>query len=76
VVGNMCKSTIDRFLENQALLPSWGGEIDAQVVSYVECMANWIGGTLHWSYESERYMGTKSEEIKRTGIVKLLPKEV
>jgi hypothetical protein len=72
----MCKSTIDRFLENKALLPSWGAEIDSQVVPYVACMADWIGGSLSWSYESERYMGSHSEEIKKTGIVKLLPKKV
>ncbi|EIN08495.1 terpenoid synthase [Punctularia strigosozonata HHB-11173 SS5] len=76
VVGEMCKSTIDRFLENQALLPSWGPEIDAQLVPYVACMADWIGGSLNWSYESDRYMGGKSEEVKRTRIVQLLPKKV
>jgi hypothetical protein len=72
-VGEMCKSTIDRFISERDNLPSWGPEIDRQVKIYVQGLADWIVGSLHWSFESTRYFGTNGRKIKQTRIVELLP---
>jgi len=75
-VGDLCKKSIDRFTEDRARLPSWGPEIDAQVQVYVQGLADWIVGSLHWSFESERYFGKKGKQIKRDRIVELAPVRV
>ncbi|KAF9010031.1 isoprenoid synthase domain-containing protein [Cyathus striatus] len=73
-VGNMCKQSIDRFNDDRAHLPSWGPEIDRQVAVYVDGLANWIVGSLHWSFESERYFGKTGRQVKATRVVDLLPR--
>ena len=72
-VGDLCKQSIDRFTEDRARLPSWGPEIDAQVQVYVQGLADWIIGSLHWSFDSERYFGRKGGQIKNGSIVELAP---
>lgn len=72
-VGEMCKSTIDRFKAERDNLPSWGPEIDRQVNIYVKGLADWMVGSLHWSFESTRYFGTNGRKVKSTRIVELLP---
>jgi len=44
-VGNLCKSSIQRFEADRASLPSWGPDIDHDVAKYVEGLQNWIVGT-------------------------------
>lgn len=75
-VGNLCKKSIDRFTEDRARLPSWGHEIDAQVQAYVQGLADWIVGSLHWSFDSERYFGKKGLRIKNSRVVELAPVRV
>ncbi|KAG5727529.1 Germacradienol/germacrene D synthase [Termitomyces sp. T112] len=73
-VGNMCRQSIDRFVEDRANLPSWGPEIDKDVAVYVNGLADWIVGSLHWSFESERYFGKTGREVKANRVVNLLPR--
>ena len=75
-VGDHCKKSIDRFTEDRARLPSWGPEIDAQVQVYVQGLADWIVGSLHWSFDSERYFEKKGLQVKKSRIVELAPVEV
>jgi hypothetical protein len=75
-VGDLCKKSIDRFTEDRARLPSWGPAIDAQVQIYVQGLADWIVGSLHWSFESERYFGKKGLQIKKSRVVELAPLKV
>jgi len=75
-VGDLCKKSIDRFTGDRARLPSWGPEIDAQVQTYVQGLADWIVGSLHWSFDSERYFGRKGGQIKNGRIVELTPVRV
>ncbi|KXN89339.1 Alpha-muurolene synthase [Leucoagaricus sp. SymC.cos] len=72
-VGEMCKASIDRFRRERENLPSWGPENDCQVRDYVNGLADWIVGSLHWSFESTRYFGINGRKIKQTRIVELLP---
>ena len=73
-VGALCQGTIQRFEDNRAMLPSWGDELDKQVATYVEGLQNWIVGSLHWSFDSERYFGKEGLRVKQNRVVKLLPK--
>ncbi|KAG0694618.1 isoprenoid synthase domain-containing protein [Suillus ampliporus] len=66
--GQLCKSVIQRFEENRAILPSWGEEVDKQVAIYVQGLQDWISGSLHWSFES-------MHTVRRDRIAKLHPKK-
>lgn len=73
-VGDLCKQSIDRFNNDRDNLPSWGAKIDKDVAVYVDGLANWIVGSLHWSFESERYFGKNGKDVKVNRIVNLLPR--
>jgi hypothetical protein len=75
-VGDMCKETIDTFVENQARVPSWGDAIDGDVKLYVNGLKEWIVGSLHWSFMTKRYFGDNGGTVKATRIVDLLPREM
>ena len=75
-VGDLCKKSIDRFIEDRARLPSWGREIDEQVHTYVQGLADLIVGVLHWAFDSERYFGKDGLKIKKDRIVELAPFKV
>ncbi|TFK27829.1 terpene synthase [Coprinopsis marcescibilis] len=73
-VGALCKKTIERFDSEKRNLPSWGRERDEEVAMYIDGLQNWIVGSLHWSFDSERYFGKLGPAIKKHREVKLLPK--
>ncbi|KAF9239816.1 isoprenoid synthase domain-containing protein [Melanogaster broomeanus] len=73
-VGEMCRQSIDRFVEDRKNIPSWSPKIDNDVAIYVDGLADWIVGSLHWSFDSERYFGKHGKEVKKTRVVTLLPK--
>ena len=75
-VGDLCKGAIDRFTRDRANLPSWGPTIDAEVRVYVDGLANWMVGSLNWSFESERYFGKVGKRVKANRVVTLRPKIV
>ena len=75
-VGDLCKRAIDQFTHDRANLPSWGPTIDADVRVYVDGLANWIMGEVHWSFETERYFGKAGKRVKATRLVTLRPKVV
>jgi alpha-muurolene/germacrene-A/gamma-muurolene synthase len=72
-VGELCAQTIDEFVENQARVPSWGGDIDKYVKLYVDGLQAWISGSLNWSFMTKRYFGDDGALVKATRIVDLLP---
>ena len=73
-VGELCKQTIDTFIENQRSLPSFGPKLDRDVALYVQGLQDWIVGSLHWSFMTERYFGKSGAQVKKHRIVKLLPR--
>jgi len=73
-IGEMCKQTLDAFIENQTRVPSWGDGIDRAVKLYVDGLQNWIVGSFHWSFMTKRYFGDNGESAKVNGIVDLLPR--
>ena len=65
---------LSRFQAQYRLLPSWGPDMDPIVTAFVERLAHWIRGHDSWSFESERYFGTKGPEIQKHRLVTLLPR--
>ena len=76
-VGELCKMTIDDFVENKNRIPSFGcPKLDRDVANYVQGLQDWIVGSLHWTFMSERYFGKDGAEVKEHRYVKLLPRKV
>lgn len=75
-IGDLCKQTIDTFVENQARVPSWGDDIDKDVKLYVNGMQEWIVGSLHWSFMTTRYFGNNGGAVKATRIIELLSQKI
>ncbi|KAJ4478458.1 terpenoid synthase [Lentinula aciculospora] len=71
-VGDLCRQAIDDFSANRLKIPSWGAEVDDMVQRYVICLQHWIVGSLHWSFQTTRYFGSKGQEVKQSGYVKLI----
>ncbi|KAF8553321.1 terpenoid synthase [Imleria badia] len=61
---------------DRANLPSWGPAIDADVCLYVDGLARWMVGSLHWSFETVRYFGKAGKQVKATRLVTLRPRTV
>jgi len=74
-VGEMCKQTIDAFIENQARVPSWGECVDRDVKLYVNGLQEWIVGSLHWSFMTTRYFGDNGGSVKAMRIIDLISLE-
>ena len=74
-VGELCQQTIDTFCENMERVPSFGdAKLDQDAAAYVQGLQDWIVGSLHWSFMTERYFGKQGAEVKKHRVVTLLPK--
>jgi hypothetical protein len=73
-IAELFKESEKKFLEAMKNLPEWGEPIDSQVRKYCDGMGSWVRGNDEWSFETERYFGTKGPEIKRKRWVTLMPK--
>ena len=73
-VGELCRQTINTFIENKKLVPNWSPKIDRDVELYIRGLQDWIVGSLHWSFMTKRYFGDDGAEVKKHRVVNLLPK--
>lgn len=73
-IGNLHDRLAGAFLLTKDRLPSWGEPIDSHVARYVHGLGNWVRANDQWSFESERYFGTKGLDIMKHRVVKMLPK--
>ncbi|CAF0728232.1 unnamed protein product [Adineta steineri] len=71
--GQMVIDEYAHFERLQRQLPSWGADIDDQVEKYVDGLGKVIRGNLCWCFETQKYFGSETEEVKRTRCIKLLP---
>lgn len=62
-----------KFLNNADKVPSFGPKLDPQVARYVDGLGNWVRANDQWSFESQRYFGTKGLQIMKHRTVGLLP---
>ncbi|KAK4225934.1 isoprenoid synthase domain-containing protein [Podospora fimiseda] len=73
--GELSAAKMERFECLYRRLPRWVGPIDLEVQKLVDGMAYCVSGVLHWSYESQRYFGTRGLEVKKTRKLWLLPRK-
>lgn len=74
-VGDLIKQRFDAWVLEKRNVPSWSSKIDPDVTTYLTSMEQWIIGYFHWSFATDRYFGTAAEEVKKTGVVMLLPQK-
>ncbi|KAJ7112783.1 terpenoid synthase [Mycena crocata] len=76
-ISDLHDKLVDQFLTAYKWVPRFNNpDLDAQVLEYVDGLGNWVRGNDVWSFESERYFGTKGPEIQATRVVTLLPKVI
>ncbi|KAG0699319.1 terpenoid synthase [Suillus ampliporus] len=63
-----------RFIDGFTKVPSWGPSTDILVKEYLDGIATWTRANTCWSYEAQRYFGTRGPEIQQTRLLSLLPK--
>lgn len=44
------------------------------IATYVRGLGDCVAGTLHWSFETERYFGEEAERVRTKRVVPLLPR--
>jgi len=74
--GTLFGDLVNRFIAERKKLPSWGPDLDRDANRYVDAIGHWVVGNLCWSFETTRYFGSALEDVKRTQIVKLRPRQV
>jgi hypothetical protein len=72
--GELSTEKMDQFNALCQAVPRWVGPVDVDVQRLVDGMAQCVSGVMHWSYESQRYFGTRGLVVKRTRTLQLLPK--
>ncbi|RFU80025.1 terpene synthase [Trichoderma arundinaceum] len=63
-VGRLLQSRYRRWDEAEASVPSWGKETDLQVRKYIEGIKSVVKANLHWSFRSERYLGSDPGRVR------------
>ncbi|WP_437550821.1 hypothetical protein WME97_07925 [Sorangium sp. So ce367] len=59
-VVSMVNRDVDRFLEVERAIPSWGPSLDRQVEAYIGGMKAWMVGNVDFSLSSSRYRSEDS----------------
>ncbi|THH27413.1 hypothetical protein EUX98_g6776 [Antrodiella citrinella] len=73
MVGDHFTKLMIRFVHGKSQLPSWGAAVDSAVQAYIRAMEHWVIGNLEWSFESQRYFGTRHSDIKKTLLITVIP---
>jgi hypothetical protein len=73
-IGVLHDKLAERFLSDYRRIPSWGGPLDLEVMTYADGLGNWVRANDQWSFESERYFGKKGLDVLKHRKVQLLPK--
>lgn len=74
MTGDIAHERMERFYHLYPQVPRYAGPVDLDVQTLIDGMAQCVSGVMHWSYESQRYFGKRGLEIKRSRILRLLPK--
>ncbi|KAJ6474479.1 terpenoid synthase [Mycena vitilis] len=73
-ISDLHDNIADEFLQIWKTLPTFGGPIDREIRTYVDGLGNWVRANDQWSFESERYFGTKGLEVLGSRKIVQLPK--
>ncbi|KAI1070426.1 hypothetical protein LB507_011675, partial [Fusarium sp. FIESC RH6] len=70
-IGEMLCACYERWHGVLADLPSWGEDIDRDVIKFVNGCRNIALGNLHWSLSTFRYLGDEGSKVKETRMIML-----
>ncbi|KAJ8121679.1 hypothetical protein ONZ43_g1933 [Nemania bipapillata] len=70
-IGTMIDNCYKRWYTALAELPSYGEQIDSEVLKFVELCRFVALGNLHWSFKTGRYLGPEGHEVYKTKIMYL-----
>ncbi|KAJ7650918.1 terpenoid synthase [Roridomyces roridus] len=73
-IGDLHDKIVDEFMVTWRSFPTFGGPVDREIRTYLDCLGNWVRANDSWSFESERYFGKDGVEIMQKRSVGLLPK--
>ncbi|KAI1107633.1 Presilphiperfolan-8-beta-ol synthase [Jackrogersella minutella] len=73
-IGTMIDNCYKRWYTTLAEIPSYGEEIDRQVLLFIEVCRYLALGNLHWSFKTGRYLGLEGYDVRDTRIMYLSPK--
>lgn len=71
-LGDMLEKIYQRFDNAIKELPIWGESVDTEVGRYVDGIKNCVKANLHWSFRTDRYFGSKKDEVQRQGKLEVL----
>lgn len=60
------REVLAEYLEAKGRIRSYGSEADIMVVKYLHGTEQWISANIAWSFDSQRYFGTRHKEVKET----------
>lgn len=60
------KELLQTYLQAKGRMRSFGPDVDTMVGVYLRGAEQWVGGNLAWSFDCQRYFGTRHIEIKET----------
>jgi hypothetical protein len=75
-LGVVFQNLVKEYMESKELIRSYGPNVDELIHAYIQHVSYWVAGNLEWSFKSQRYFGTDSDEVRKSGVVKLLTKGV
>lgn len=70
-VAKSYKEFGDIINEYRKRIRSYGPKADEDIKRFIDGLQQWVIGNLEWSFQSGRYFGKYSEEVRRTGVIEL-----
>ena len=55
--GVMYQKLLRDMVQGKETLRSFGPVVDSQLHSFIRGLEDWVVGSLHWSFQSQRYFG-------------------
>ncbi|KIM39995.1 hypothetical protein M413DRAFT_415200 [Hebeloma cylindrosporum] len=72
-IGKHCDHLAEQYLSARKRLPP---SLGTDALHFIDALGDWMIGNLVWSFKSVRYFGARLEEVKKTGVVVLRPRQV
>ena len=70
--GVIYQRLISQMVQGKKDLRSFGPVVDSQLHSYIRGLEDWVIGSLHWSFQSQRYFGEDAGQAHVTQSVKII----
>ncbi|KAL1612136.1 hypothetical protein SLS60_000359 [Paraconiothyrium brasiliense] len=72
-IGDMIEDCYRQWFLALADLPSYGEDVDREVMNFVEVCRAMAHGNLYWSFQTGRFLGNEGHDVHETGLMELPP---